>query len=90
MYHRSDEFRTALHSIDYKFLLIPLLFVFLRLWSFVEDILYVYLGVRDVPEAPAVALKLLGVSSGHFICFYLLGGGIFYLLKCVICECEVA
>lgn len=62
MYQRSDEFRFALHSIDYKFLLIPLIFIFLRLWSFIEDVLYVYIGVHHVPEALAVLLTLLGVS----------------------------
>ena len=62
LYRRSDEYRFALHSIDYKFLLIPLFFVFLRLWSFIEDILYVFVGVHNLWEPLAVSLTLLGVS----------------------------
>lgn len=53
----------ALLSIDYKFLAIPLAFILLRVWSFIADVLYLYIGLHHLNEPLALTLIVLGVSD---------------------------
>lgn len=62
LYNRSDEFLMALHSIDYKFLLLPLVFIFLRFWSFIDDVLHIFAGISTLPQGFTLVLIVLGVS----------------------------
>lgn len=62
VYRRSDKFLLALLSIDYKFLLIPLAFIFLRFWSFLGDALHLYAGMKNISTGLSFALVILGVS----------------------------
>ena len=41
-------FWEAMHRIDYKFILIPVFFLVLRIWSFVVDLLMVYIHIRNL------------------------------------------
>ena len=60
-YHQVKEntdsklFWEAMHNIDYKFILIPVMFIFLRVWSLIISILLDYCRVK----VPATALKAL-------------------------------
>lgn len=60
VYRRSDKFLLALLSIDYKFLLIPLAFVFLRMWSIFGDVLHLYFGVGKLKMGLSFTLLILG------------------------------
>lgn len=44
MFVSSERFWNAVHSLDFKLLLIPLAFLLLRIWSFIEAIVYIYMG----------------------------------------------
>ena len=63
VYRRSDKFMLALLSIDYKFLSIPLAFILLRVWSFVSDLLYLYIGIDHLAGGIHSILVILGVSK---------------------------
>ena len=52
----------ALLSIDYKFLAIPLAFILLRVWSFVADVLHLYIGMHHLSKPVSLTLIVLGVS----------------------------
>lgn len=69
---QSNRLLSALQKLDYKFLLVPVVFILLRIWSFIGDIVFVYFGVcRIKPHALAKALMYLEVC-GHceFQCCY--------------------
>lgn len=57
----------ALLSVDYKFIFIPLAFIFLRLWSFVGDVLHLYIGKTTLNEGFSFTLIVLGVSVMNFM-----------------------
>ncbi len=63
VYRSSDQLALNLRNIDYKFLLIPVVFIGLRFWSFLGDLLHVYIGVDRIPTAVATALILLQVRG---------------------------
>ena len=50
-----------MHNIDYKFILIPVMFIFLRIWSLIINILLDYCRVQ-VPETALKALLYMAVS----------------------------
>lgn len=54
-------FWEAMHRIDYKFILIPVFFLVLRIWSFVVDLLMVYIHIRNLN---LVVLNFLIYTSG--------------------------
>ena len=60
-----ERFWSSLHHVDYKFLIIPVVFVFLRVWSIILSILYDYiqLDVNQVPSNVNLALLYLSVSN---------------------------
>ena len=62
LYRRSDKFLLALLSVDYKFLLVPLAFIFLRLWSFIGDIIHLYMGIENMNEKLSLALIIMAVK----------------------------
>ena len=59
-----DKYTTMLHSIDYKFTVIPAVFVSLRIWSCILGILYDYaqLTDRQIPHWISLLLIYLSVS----------------------------
>lgn len=60
MYRRSDKLLLALSSLDYKFILIPLAFIFLRFWSFLEDVLHLYARIDKLQTWLSLMLTILG------------------------------
>ena len=63
----SKKFWSHLHHVDYKLLLIPVVFVFLRIWSVIQSILYDYIGLHVAQVNPHLiqALLYLSVSTVH-------------------------
>ena len=55
----------ALQSVDYKFLLIPLVFIVLRVWSLIGDILHLYKGISRLSKGLSLILVILGVSNSY-------------------------
>ena len=55
------RFWEALYILDYKFLLIPFVFFFLRIWACIQLMLHYYIGV-DMPMPVHVTLNYLSVS----------------------------
>ena len=60
-----ERFWSSLHHVDYKFLIIPVVFVFLRVWTIILSILYDYvqLDIKQVPSKLNLALLYLSVSK---------------------------
>ncbi len=54
-----------MNHIDYKFIFIPVIFVLLRMWGVILDILYVYVGLHDnqIPKAINFTLIFFSVSK---------------------------
>lgn len=42
----SKKLWSYLHHVDYKFLFIPIVFVFLRIWSVIQGIIFDYVQLR--------------------------------------------
>ena len=63
-FYNSDRIWHALHNIDYKFLLIPIAFILLRIWSLVVDVTLIYVGVpvEQIPKTVAIIFVYLSVS----------------------------
>ena len=63
-YITPERFWSSLHHVDYKFLSIPVVFVFLRIWTTILSVLYDYiqLDVARVPNSVNLALIYLSVS----------------------------
>ena len=40
----AEDYWEVMNNIDYKFALIPLAFILIRIWSVVGDIVYIYVG----------------------------------------------
>ena len=58
----STRVLSALQKLDYKFLLIPVAFIVLRMWSFMGDVVFVFAGVKHIkPTGLAMALMVLEV-----------------------------
>ncbi len=72
-FHRVKEntgsklFWQTMHNMDYKFILIPVMFIFLRVWSLIISILLDYVRV-EVPPATLLALIYLAVRFSPFLC----------------------
>ena len=49
----------ALQNVEYKFLLIPLAFIILRVWSCILVILFVYVGMDPTTLTPTQAKVML-------------------------------
>ena len=47
-YITPKRFWSSLHHVDYKFVIIPVVFVFLRIWTSIMNILYLYVRVDEV------------------------------------------
>ena len=64
----------AMYNIDYKFIVIPLMFIFLRIWSLITDTLLIYIQIPsdEIPQWIMKALLYMGVSHCQFICTCLL------------------
>lgn len=59
---QSNRLLSALQKLDYKFLLVPVAFIMLRIWSFLGDVVFVFFGVRQIkPHYLAKALMYLEV-----------------------------
>jgi len=63
----SKKFWSNMNHIDYKFIFIPVIFVLLRMWGLILDILYVYFGLRDndLPTSIDKILNYLSVSVDY-------------------------
>ena len=64
-YVTKQRFWDAVHTMEYKLILIPLAFLLLRIWSCIINIVYVYVGlkVHAVPHQLTLALIYLSVSQ---------------------------
>ena len=64
-YISPDRFWSSLHHVDYKFLIIPVVFVFLRVWTEILSILYDYIKIAPerVPTGINLLLYYLAVSA---------------------------
>ena len=85
----SKKFWSYLHHVDYKFLFIPIVFIFLRIWSVIQGIIFDYaqLHVDKVPLPVTQALFYLSVrallinfgyhnhTSVKFLLIVIIGGG---------------
>lgn len=60
-----QRYRLALQAVDFKFTLIPIVFVGLRIWSLIISIIYDYLGINTIPAVTAMFVYL-SVSSNDF------------------------
>ena len=60
----SKRFWQALQNIDYKFLMIPVAFIVLRVWTCIASILFDYMGWNplDLHKAFSLTLIILSVS----------------------------
>ena len=60
----ADRFWQALHTVDYKFLLISLVFVALRMWTCIVNIVFIYahLESAQIPTWLDKMLVYLAVS----------------------------
>lgn len=58
----SKLFWQAMHNIDYKFILIPVMFIFLRVWTLVLNLLEIYLQIRPRNIVPWAMNALLYLS----------------------------
>lgn len=54
---KSVDFGKLVHNIDYKFIIIPIAFVLLRMGSLVENIIFIYI---DKPHVPPKFHKIIG------------------------------
>ena len=52
----------AIQKLDYKLFAIPVAFLFLRVWSLVIDIMYVYAN-HHLAKTPHIVLTYLAVSN---------------------------
>ena len=61
----SKKFWSYLHHVDYKFLFIPIVFIFLRIWSVIQAFIFDYaqLHVDEVNPRFTQALFYLSVRS---------------------------
>ena len=59
----------ALHNVEYKFLVIPVAFIILRVWSCVLLILFVYVGM-DPKHFPKVTLAFIILSVGNIMQYH--------------------
>ena len=63
----ASKFWTAVHKVDYKFLLIPLAFIFLRIWTCIMTIISDYMDMNIHNEVHGSnlikAVYYLSVSS---------------------------
>ena len=57
----SEKFWSVLHSLDYKLLLIPAMFLLLRVWTCLNGIFVVYLN-HSPPQCISDILVYLAVS----------------------------
>ena len=65
-YITPKKFWSSLHHVDYKFLIIPVVFVFLRVWTGIMNILYLYLRLDTAALSKELNLALLYLSvSDH-------------------------
>lgn len=69
-FHRVDRLSLALQNVDYKFLLIPVMFIVLRFWSFLGDVLNVFVDVQ-MPIWFARVLIVLEVSHDIVYWYYI-------------------
>ena len=59
----SERFWLALQGVDYKFLLIPVVFIILRMWTCIVAILFIYVGLDLDSRNPLVKILInLAVS----------------------------
>ncbi len=56
------KFWEAVHILDYNFLLIPVVFTLLRIWTSIMDIMFVYVRVQYSPLWLNITFVYLSVS----------------------------
>ena len=66
-YITPERFWSSLHHVDYKFVIIPIVFVFLRIWTGIMNILYLYIQLDGVPPRLNQALLYLSVSNNDLL-----------------------
>lgn len=54
-----------MYNIDYKFIMIPVMFIFLRLWTLVINILIVYLRIPQTNISPNLLEALFYLAVSH-------------------------
>ena len=70
-----DKLWTAVHNVDFKFILVPITFIFLRIWTCILTVVLVYIGLPFIGKAShsadglIIALISLAVSE-NFIRYY--------------------
>ena len=79
-YITPKKFWSSLHHVDYKFVIIPVVFVFLRIWTGIMNILYLYINIDELPPQLNQALLYLSVSSPTIILVQLVPALIMYTL----------
>ena len=61
MFVSSERFWIAVHNLDFKLLLVPVAFLLLRIWSFIEAVVYIYMG-QHLPDGLHHWMVYLSVS----------------------------
>ena len=58
------KFWDSVHMMDYKFMLIPVFFILLRIWSCISDVMmFADIDVDNIPSGVTLALLILSVST---------------------------
>ncbi len=55
-------FWQTMHNMDYKFILIPVMFIFLRIWTVILNVIEIYFKIRPEFVVPWVMNVLLYLS----------------------------
>ena len=65
----AKRFWSSLNHVDYKFVIIPVVFVFLRIWTEIMNILFLYVQISydTLPESVTLALLYLSVCCNVLI-----------------------
>jgi len=68
--YNSNRFWLALQNVDYKFLLIPVAFIVLRMWSCINGILLDFMGMdpTKLPQGVSLTLMILARVREQLLC----------------------
>ncbi|XP_019852969.1 PREDICTED: probable G-protein coupled receptor 157 [Amphimedon queenslandica] len=62
-----DKLWTAVHNVDFKFILVPITFIFLRIWTCILTVFLVYIGLPFIGKVPHSAdgaiIALIGLAA---------------------------
>ena len=69
----SEVLSLTVQNVDYKFILIPVAFILLRIWSAIVVFLLVYVGIKHEEVPNTVAIILINLSVRLKLSSFLFG-----------------